>query len=166
MRDVPYPTDNSALAGVQDAMDRSDIDALRSEFTDAVLMKDYERFASLFAEDGVWQMPHVGLVLTGRWEIRAGVERMQSLWEIFIQTTHGGTVQLAGDTASGRGHVSEFGRLRDGRSGRNTAVYHDKFRRSAEGWKFTERTHEMLYVDFSPLEGTTPYVQDAYSHRP
>jgi hypothetical protein len=36
--------------------------------------------------------------IEGREEIRAGVERLQSLLECFVQTTHPGTIRLEGDT--------------------------------------------------------------------
>jgi hypothetical protein len=40
-------TDFQAIA------DRVEIEALRGEFTDAAMMRDYDRAASLFTEDGV-----------------------------------------------------------------------------------------------------------------
>jgi|GraSoiStandDraft_41_1057321.scaffolds.fasta_scaffold6748973_1 hypothetical protein len=38
-------------------------------------------------------------------EIRAWGERMQALWDYFVQTTDSGTIQFDGDTASGRAAV-------------------------------------------------------------
>jgi hypothetical protein len=64
-----------------------------------------------------------------------------------VQTAHPGTIQLAGDTASGRAHVAELGRFRDGRSEVNYAVYHDRYLRTPDGWKFTERVYEVRYLD-------------------
>ena len=40
--------------------DRVEIEALRGEFTDSVMMRDYDRAASLFTPDGALRM--VGLV--------------------------------------------------------------------------------------------------------
>lgn len=68
--------------------DRVEIEALRGDFTDAGMMHDYDRFASLFTIDGAWRMPHIPIELLGRDSIRAGVERMQSLWAYFVQTAH------------------------------------------------------------------------------
>ena len=42
---------------------------------------------------------------------------------------------------------------------RNYAVYHDRYRRTRDGWKFAERVYELRYVDTTPLTGTAP--QDA-----
>jgi uncharacterized protein (TIGR02246 family) len=132
------------MNGFQDIADRVEIEALRGEFTDAGMMHDYDRFASLFTPHGAWRMPHIPAELVGRAEIRAGVERMQNLWDYFVQTVHPGTIRLDGDRASGRAFVAEFGRMRDGRSHANHAVYHDRYERTADGWRFAERVYEVM----------------------
>jgi ketosteroid isomerase-like protein len=134
--------------------DRFEIEALRGEFTDAGMMGDYDRFASLFTPDGAWRMPHIPVEFVGREEIRAGIERLQGLWDYFVQTPHPGTIQLGGDTAVGRAYIAELGRMRDGSSHLNYAVYHDRYRRTPGGWKFTERVYEVLYLDTTPLAGS------------
>jgi SnoaL-like domain len=94
--------------------------------------------------------------IDGRDQIRAGVERLRGLWAFFVQTAHPGTIQLDGDTAAGRAYVSEFGRFRDGGSTLNYSVYHDRYRRTPDGWRFAERTYEVRYVDDTPLPGSVP----------
>jgi ketosteroid isomerase-like protein len=141
---------------VQSIPDRFEIEALRGEFTDAVMVQDYDRLASLFTEDGVVRMPHIDEEAVGREEIRAGIERLQGLCDYFVQNTHPGTTQLEGDTAAGRAYISELVRLRDGSSHLNYAVYHDRYRRTSDGWKFTERVYEVRYVDTTPLAGSAP----------
>lgn len=140
--------------------DRVEIEALRGEFTDAGMMRDYDRFASLFTQDGAWRIPHADVDFVSRDEIRAGIERLQGHWEYFVQTTHPGIIRLDGDTALGRAYVSEFGRFRDGTSHSNYAVYHDRYQRTPDGWKFTERTYEVIYVDSTPLAGAAPHAAD------
>jgi len=44
------------MSDLQAVADRVEIEALRGEFTDAVMMRDYDRFASLFTEDGAWRI--------------------------------------------------------------------------------------------------------------
>jgi ketosteroid isomerase-like protein len=112
--------------------------------------------ASLFTQDGVVRIPDINAQAVGREEIRAGIERLQDLWDYFVQTTHPGTIQLQGDTASGRAYISELGRMRDGSSQLNYAVYHDRYQRTPDGWKFAERVYEVRYLDTSPLAGTAP----------
>jgi uncharacterized protein (TIGR02246 family) len=145
------------MTDLQAIADRAEIEALRGEFSDAAMMGDHDRFASLFIEDGAWRMPYVGVELVGREEIRAGIERAQeAVWEYFVQNTHAGALRLDGDTATGRAYITEFGRMRDGRSQLHYSLYHDRYRRTPEGWKFAERIYEIRYLDTSPLAGSTP----------
>ncbi|MEV4426468.1 LUD domain-containing protein [Streptomyces sp. NPDC049602] len=140
----------------QATADRVEIEALRGEFTDAAMMRDRPRMASLFTADGALRMPDIPAEMVGREEIRAVGERLQSNWDFFVQTTHPGTITLDGDTATGRAYIQELGRALDGRQGVNYAVYHDRYQRTAEGWKFAERVYEIRYLDTSPLAGTAP----------
>jgi hypothetical protein len=73
-----------------------------------------------------------------------------------VQTTHPGTIQLDGDTATGRAYIQELARTRDGRQGLNFAIYHDRCQRTDDGWKFTERVYEVRYLDTTPLAGSAP----------
>ena len=142
------------MSDVQAIADRVEIEALRGEFTDAGMMRDPDRFAALFAPDGVWRMSHIEVELVSREEIRAWIDRAWPMWEYFVQTVHPGTIQLEGDTAVGRSYVEEFGRFQDGNSHRNYAIYHDRYRRTPDGWKFAERAYEIRYADTTPLAGT------------
>jgi ketosteroid isomerase-like protein len=146
------------MSDLQAIADRVEIEALRGEFTDAVMMGDYDRLASLFTQDGAVRIPDINAEAVSREEIRAGIERLQGLWDYFVQTTHPGTIQLDGDTASGRAHIAELGRFRDGRSELNCAVYHDRYQRTGDGWKFTERVYEVRYLDTTPLAGSAPHA--------
>ncbi|MFC9928734.1 nuclear transport factor 2 family protein [Streptomyces sp. NPDC127190] len=136
--------------------DRVEIEALRAEFTDAVMMRDRARLAGLFTPDGVLRMPNIPVELVGPEQIRAGGERLQEQWDFFVQNTHPGTVRIDGDTATGRAYIHEVARLKNGVQGLNHAVYHDSYRRTPDGWRFTERVYEVRYLDTSPLPGSAP----------
>ncbi len=136
--------------------DRVEIEALRGEFTDSVMMRDYDRAASLFTPDGALRMPNVPVELVGPEQIRAWGERVPAIVDYLVQTTHPGTIRLDGDTASGRAYLQELIRLRDGGSHLNYAVYHDRYRRTGDGWRFTERVYEVRYLDTTPLAGSAP----------
>jgi ketosteroid isomerase-like protein len=140
----------------QAVADRVEIEALRGEFTDAAMMRDRGRLASLFTPDGALRMPDIPAEMVGREEIRVGGERLQSRWDFFVQTTHAGTIQLAGDTATGRAYIHELARTRDGVEGLNYAIYHDRYQRTPDGWKFAERVYEIRYLDTTPLAGSAP----------
>ncbi|MFJ6569375.1 LUD domain-containing protein [Streptomyces sp. NPDC091292] len=142
----------------QEVADRVEIEALRGEFTDAVMMRDRPRLAALFTADGVLRMPDIPIELVGREEIRTGAERLQSRWDFFVQNSHPGTIRIEGDTATGRTYMQEIARTLDGIEGMNFAIYHDTYRRTAEGWRFAERVYEIRYIDTTPLGGSAPGV--------
>ena len=144
----------TTLEGLSDLLE---IQALSTEFTDASMMHDWDRFASLFAEDGAWRMPHIEVELTTRDDIRAGVERLrEGLWEYFVQNAHPGPIRIDGDTAQGRAYIEEFGKFRDGGFLHNHAIYHDQYRRTPDGWRFADRLYEIRYLDTDPLPGGPP----------
>ena len=153
------------MSDFQAIADRVEIEALRGEFTDAAMMRDRARLASLFTPDGALRMPNIPADLVGRDQIRAGGERLQALWEFFVQTTHPGTIQLDGDTATGRAYIQEIARARDGRQGLNYAIYHDRYQRTGDGWRFTERVYEVRYLDTTPLAGSAPRAARAPADR-
>jgi ketosteroid isomerase-like protein len=144
------------MSDLQAIADRVEIEALRAEFTDAVMMRDYNRAALLFTADGELRMPNVPVELTGPDQIRAWGRRVPEFVEYLIQTAHAGTVQLNGDTATGRTYMQELLRTRDGHSEVNFAIYHDRYQRTGDGWRFAERTYEIRYVDPTPLAGSVP----------
>jgi hypothetical protein len=51
--------------------------------------------------------------------------------------------------------------MRDGSSHLNYSVYHDRYRRTPDGWKFTERVDEVKYLDTTPLAGAAPHAARA-----
>lgn len=144
------------MSDLQAIADRVEIEALRGEFTDAVMMDDHDRLASLFTPNGTVRIPHIGTEAAGREAIRALGERREALVNYFVQTTHPGTIRLDGDTASGRAYIAEIGHTRDGRAELNYAIYHDRYQRTPDGWKFTERVYEVRYLDHTPLAGGAP----------
>lgn len=146
------------MTDLQTLTDRIEIDALRSEYNDAAMMHDHARFAALFTEDAVYRIPAAGIEHIGRERILSGFERMADAWEFLVQTTHHGVLELDGDTATGRVYVSELGRLRDGMSVQNHALFHDRYRRTADGWRFSERVYEVRYYDTTPLTGSPEVV--------
>jgi ketosteroid isomerase-like protein len=149
------------MSDLEAITDRVEIEALRGEFTDAAMMRDYDRVTSLFTPGGALRIPDAGVELAGREEIRAWGERVPAVVDYLVQTAHPGTIQLDGDTASGRAYICELIRLRDGSSHLNYGIYHDRYQRTGDGWKFTERVYEIRYLDTTALAGTAPHAAGA-----
>jgi ketosteroid isomerase-like protein len=144
------------MSDLETIADRVEIEALRGEFTDAAMMRDYDRITTLFTPDGALRILGTDVDLADRDQIRAWGERVPEFVEYLVQNTHPGVIRLDGDTASGRAYMSELIRLRDGSSHLNYAIYHDRYRRTDDGWKFTERVYEIRYLDTTPLTGSVP----------
>jgi phenylpyruvate tautomerase PptA (4-oxalocrotonate tautomerase family)/ketosteroid isomerase-like protein len=134
--------------------DRIEIEALQAEFTDAAMMNDHDRLATLFVPDGAVRIPDAGIEAAGRDGIQALAQQREAGFEVFVQTTHPGAISVSGDTATGRAYLSELIRIRDGASHLNHAIYHDRYQRTPDGWRFAERTYEIRYLDSTPLPGT------------
>jgi ketosteroid isomerase-like protein len=144
------------MTDFQTIADRVEIEALRGEFTDAAMMRDYNRLAALFTPGGALRMPNIPIDLEGPAHIAAWGDRVPDLVDYLVQTTHPGTIQLDGDHATGRAYMQELGRAHDGRSELNFAIYHDRYQRTPDGWKFTERVYQVTYRDTTSLTGSAP----------
>ncbi|GAB3759536.1 nuclear transport factor 2 family protein [Microlunatus parietis] len=141
------------MTNLEELADRLAIEALRVDYTDAATERDHDRLIALFTEDGVYRIPDGGIEYLGRDQLRAGQLQLAAVWEFFVQDTHQGPIELAGDTATGRVPTFELGRFRDGRSMVNYGTFHDRYRRTADGWRFAEREYRIRYFDPSPLAG-------------
>ena len=71
-----------SVSDLQALADRVEIEALRGELTDAVMMRDYDRLASLFTPDGVVRVPHINAEAVGREQLRAGASGCRVSWTI------------------------------------------------------------------------------------
>lgn len=67
------------MSDIRAVVDRFEIGQLCAEVTDAVMMRDFDRVASLFTPDGVMRWPHIDREFVGRDAIRAGIEWGQGL---------------------------------------------------------------------------------------
>jgi hypothetical protein len=124
------------------------------------MRRGYDRFTSLFTVDGAWRMPNIPAEFIGHEQIRAGVELLQDHWRYFIRNTHPGMIEVDGDSATGRSYIFELMHGHDGESQLHHALYHDRYQRTPDGWKFAERAYEIRYLDTTPLAGSAPRTDD------
>jgi len=147
-------SDHAALTSA----DREAIRDLRIRFADAANRRQFDQFASLFTESGRWAIPDMQAHFEGRPAIRGGIAHMLGLWELFIQFSHDGPIDVDGHVVAGRSYVQEIGRFVAGGSQFNCSVYDDRYEREDGMWKFASRTYHFLYVDETPLAGRViPY---------
>lgn len=138
-------TINASGHDVRLIRDRVEIDSLRAECTDATMMNDIDRLTGLFTEDAIVRVPDLKIEWRGLDQLRQGFQQLTAGMETFVQNTHPGSVEITGDTATGRVFVFELGRRADGGAVGNHAIFHDHYRRTGAGWKFTERDYEVRY---------------------
>src|SRR6266852_5692651 len=100
-------------------------------FSHVVRTNGHDRLASLFTPDSPVRMP-VG-------SIEAGI------LEFFLQTTHPRTIPAGRRHRDRPGLPERLARLRDGGSHINCFAYHDRYQRTSDDWKFTERCRVQIH---------------------
>jgi ketosteroid isomerase-like protein len=111
---------------------------------------EIDDYVSLFTEDAVWEMPAnpaTGLAASsrkGRADIAQGVHERRAAG---VQGPGSGTmhgistqqIEVSGDDASGHVYYQFYG-TRDGAAALLTfGQYHDRYRRTTDGWKLAHR---------------------------
>jgi SnoaL-like domain len=75
--------------------------------------------------------------------------------DYFVQFAVQGSVEINGDEATARCVCHEAARGPGESYYRNNGVWTDRLRRSDNGWVFTSRTYQCLWLDLSPFPGTS-----------
>ncbi|MDN5853507.1 MAG: nuclear transport factor 2 family protein [Actinomycetia bacterium] len=139
-------------------LDESAIRDATSRFADAATHADYDAFRTLWADDADWV---IGSTEDQPFERRVhGVDgivdmlrTLRSERDYFVQFAVTGSIEIDGDTASARCICLEAARGPGEAYYRNTGVWFDHLRRTENGWVFTNRTFQYLWVDFTPFTG-------------
>lgn len=123
--------------------DRSAIEDLVSRWADAVNQRDVNAIVPLLTSDVEWTVP--GL------EPAQGVEAVVDLLgrllanaPVVVQLVHQGLVDFDGSHATGRWYCSENGLSHSGTPFAVTAVYHDRYVRNGNDWRFAARRFDLL----------------------
>jgi uncharacterized protein (TIGR02246 family) len=113
-------------------------------FADAINRRDSEAAGALFAPDGVWSLPGLPDAV-GPAAIAERVRALLAEYSAVIQIVNEGWMQMDGDIAVVRWYVSEV--IGDETSASTSiGVYHDLVRREADGWRFSRRRYQAMYV--------------------
>lgn len=131
--------------------DQLEISQLRAHYCHLLDSRRWDEFVDLFTSDGVFE----GLeTVRGHDEIRAFFgERVPQLAEDFWHFCTNGTVEISGDTATGRISM-EYLSVTKGISFASAGHYDDVLRRVDGRWRFASRTITFYFL--SPLsEGWT-----------
>jgi ketosteroid isomerase-like protein len=128
---------------------------LGERFADCANRHDYDGFAALWHEDGVWEIgAPINVAFTGLPAIRQGIEAMLKRWDFFVQMPTAFNVQITGDSATGYWTVHEMARSADKSHGNdNLSMYLDDYRKDIDGWRFVRRRYRTIYSNNQPLTG-------------
>ncbi len=122
------------------------IRALVAAYADAVNRRSSEDWAACWAPDGVWDLG-AGRTVEGRDAAVALWTTLMAGFPFVVQIVHSGTVSVEpeGGAAAARWYLSEvFHRPDDGTSTLTYGVYHDRYVRLDEGWRFARRRYDTL----------------------
>ncbi len=136
-------------------MSRDDIEDLVHRYSDAVVHRDAEQWASTWAPEGVWDLGGERLVKGRKAIVERWLESM-ARYPVVVQTVLNGAVELDEDagTGSGRWYVQEMARRTDGEAVVMVAHYDDAYVRVDGGWRFAARKLSIHYRGPADISGT------------
>ncbi len=123
------------------------IRGLVAAYADAVNRRSAEDWAACWAPDGVWDLGG-GRTVEGREAAVALWTKLMAGFPWVIQVVLNGTVTLDGSagTATARWYLSEvFHKPEDGSGTLTYGVYHDRYVRLPEGWRFARRRYDTMF---------------------
>ena len=101
---------------------------------------DLPAMVATFAPDGVWEVPGVGLSLSGHEAILAAASGITGTLEYMVQMNSPALIKVEGDRATARSIIRECGKY----AGKDLnlevlGTYEDELVRLPEGWRFARR---------------------------
>lgn len=124
---------------------------LHAGFIDAVWRKDADAFAELFTTDGEWKI--AGMHMRGREEIRGSFGKLLGVCDKVRIILGLPQLDITGETAVGRVHVTELAKMMDGASAITLGCYYDQMAVEDGRWLFKWRHWGMFYRGPFELSG-------------
>jgi hypothetical protein len=156
-RDVPAPLPADDLLAVQRLVHR---------YSDAVVHRDADQWASCWADDAEWDLGR-GRQVSGRAAIVDLWTRAMGGFAAVIQMVHNGDAwaDADADAATGRWYIDERFQRVDGEVGVLLAHYEDRYVRRDGEWLFASRFLEVHYRGAADLSGEFLNTADALAAR-
>ena len=100
-----------------------------------------EAMVATFTPDGVWDIPGIDARFEGRDAILAGAQAIMGSIEYMVQLNSPAIIKIDGDTATAQCVIRECGKYANRpKSLEVLGLYTDRLVRTAEGWRFAQRT--------------------------
>lgn len=126
--------------------DRELIRELLDNYCDAVNQRDGEAWGKTWAEDGVWQLPHLGMDgISGREAIVAGWLEAMELFPFVHMMAQAGSIEVDGERAVMRSYTAEVAVMQDGTEIRPRGQYDDLCILRDGQWLFAHRKFTVLH---------------------
>jgi len=127
--------------------DELEIRQLVAAYADAVNRRDKDLWASTWSDQGSWSLPGAGSF--------SGKENIVGLWvqamagfDFVAQLIYQGTMEIDGETASGRWYLCEHLRPAGTDAGMfNIGCYQDEYVKQDGRWCFSSRDYHVMYND-------------------
>ena len=127
-------------------MDRLAIRELLERYCDGVNQRDADIWASTWAEDAVWELPHLEMEgLRGRDVIVAAWTEAMKLFPFVNMLAQPASIAIDGDKATMRSYTTEVAVMQDGTEIRPLGEYYDECVRENGEWKFSLRKFRVLH---------------------
>lgn len=126
-----------------------------ARFADSAMRADLEMFRTVWAEEGQFVIgtpPH-GQSASGADAAVAMLRRLTAGKDFFVQFALPGAIEINGDHATTRTLCYEAARGPGETYYRNYCVAFDHLRREQDGWVFTSRSFQYLWLDTSAYAG-------------
>ena len=126
--------------------DQQAIRALLDRYCDGVNQRDANIWGSTWAEDAIWELPHLNMAgLKGRETIVASWLEAMEMFPFVNMMAMPGYIRVAGDTATMRSYTDEVAVMQDGTELRPRGQYDDECIKVSGEWKFSRRVFTVLY---------------------
>ena len=122
------------------------IRALLERYCDGVNQRDAETWGSTWAEDAIWELPHLDMEgLKGRETIVAAWLEAMKMFPFVNMMAMPGVIKVEGDRATMRSYTDEVAVTQDGTELRPRGQYDDECVKVAGEWKFSRRVFSVLH---------------------
>ena len=136
-------------------MDEAAIRNTIARFADSATRGDYEMFRTVWADDAefvIGKAPQMQSA-TGVDDAVAMLRRLRTGRDFFVMFALPGVIEINGDEATTRTLCHESARGPGEKYYRNHCVAFDRLGRSGDGWVFTSRSFQYLWLDTAPFSG-------------
>jgi ketosteroid isomerase-like protein len=127
-----------------------------NRWSEGASRSDWDQVAATLMPDAVWEAPAVGMKCEGVAAVLTNLQAVVAPMSYSVQVNAPGVITVHGDRAVARSVIRESGKYAD----RDEALeilgfYCDALVRTAEGWKFSHRSFEVVAMrNFALLPST------------